>query len=75
MLDVRYPPYEGKLAKIRQMSEQKPNFDRDGKVKFSLVNFVLTLGADSMMGGAARYAIVLLAAIGIRQYLERPSKL
>ncbi|KAL8824285.1 MAG: hypothetical protein Q9191_005159 [Dirinaria sp. TL-2023a] len=73
LLEVRYPPYEGKLAKTQRMIEQKPDFDRDGKVKFSVVNYILKLGAGSLMGGAARYVLVLLAAIGIRQYLARTS--
>ena len=73
LLEARYPPYEGKLAKMQSMIEQKPDFDRDGKVKFSFTNYILTLGAGSMMGGAARYTIVLLVAIGIRQYLETRS--
>ena len=60
LLDVRYPPYEGKLSKIRGMNELKPNFDREGRVKFSWVRFLLSLGAGSKMGGAARYAVLLL---------------
>ncbi|KAL8784436.1 MAG: hypothetical protein Q9213_003959 [Squamulea squamosa] len=60
MLDVRYPPYEGKLAKFKKMSELKPNFDRNGKVKFNLLSYVLSLGADSKTEGLIRYAVVLL---------------
>ena len=75
LLDVRYPPYEGKLAKYRQMSQAKPDFDREGRVKFSLVNFVLSLGAGSTLGGITRYALVLLAAMGLKTYLDRRSKL
>ena len=60
MIGVRYPPYEGKLAKLRQMSEMKCNFDREGKVKFSLVSYILSLGAGSMGGGLVRYLIVLV---------------
>ena len=60
MMGVRYPPYEGKLAKFRQMSELKPNFDHEGKVKFSLLSYVLALGAGSKSGGLARYLIVLI---------------
>ncbi|KAL8873805.1 MAG: hypothetical protein Q9174_000791, partial [Haloplaca sp. 1 TL-2023] len=60
LLDVRYPPYEGKLAKFKQMSELKPNFDRHGKVQFNLVSYILGLGAGSMAGGLVRYAVVLL---------------
>ncbi|KAI4255251.1 MAG: hypothetical protein LQ352_002659 [Teloschistes flavicans] len=65
LLDVRYPPYEGKLAKFKKMSELKPNFDRDGKVKFSLITYILSLGADSTTGGLVRYAVVLLEALKI----------
>ncbi|KAL9585577.1 MAG: hypothetical protein Q9212_001437 [Teloschistes hypoglaucus] len=70
LLDVRYPPYEGKLAKFKKMSELKPNFDRDGKVKFSVVSYILSLGAGSTTGGLVRYAMVLLAAFGIKQYMD-----
>lgn len=75
LLDVRYPPYEGKLVKLRNMSELKPNFDRAGRVKFSLVKYILSLGATSTMGGVTRYALVLLAATGLRVYIDRRSKL
>ncbi|KAI4119996.1 MAG: hypothetical protein LQ345_000255 [Seirophora villosa] len=64
LLDVRYPPYEGKLAKFKQMNELKPNFDRDGKVKLDLVSYLL-LGAGSKVGGLGRYAAVLLEVLGI----------
>lgn len=60
LLDARYPPYEGKLAKIRMISELKPNFDREGKVKFSWVIYLLTLGAGSLMGGLTRHAVLIL---------------
>lgn len=60
MLNVRYPPYEGKVEKFRQMSLLKPNFDREGNVKFSLVSYILSLGAGSKSGGLMRYLLVLL---------------
>lgn len=42
MLDVRYPPFSvKKQKKYAKMSEMKPNFDRQGKAKFSLVGWVL----------------------------------
>lgn len=75
LLDVRYPPYEGKLAKYRQMSEAKPNFDREGRVKRDLVRYILSLGAGSTVGGITRYTLVLLAAMGLKAYLDRRSKL
>ena len=66
LLDVRYPPYEGKLAKFKKMSELKPNFDRDGKVKFSLVSYILSLGTGSKTGGLVGYAMILLSKLSAR---------
>lgn len=60
LIDARYPPYEGKLAQIRTFSELKPNFDREGKLKFSWVIYLLTLGAGSLMGGLTRHAVLIL---------------
>lgn len=60
LISVRYPPYKGKLAKFQKMSALSPNFDRDGKVKFSLVNYILTLGAGSARGAATRFVAVIL---------------
>ena len=69
MMSVRYPPYKGKLEKMRQMGNLKPNFDREGKVKFSLVSYILSLGAGSKTGGVIRYLVLIVAALGLRQYL------
>jgi beta-apo-4'-carotenal oxygenase len=60
LLAIRYPPYKGKTAKYKQMSELKPNFDRDGKVTVGIVKWILTLGAGGAAGGAGRYLIVAL---------------
>lgn len=60
IFNIRYPPYEGKLAKLRKMSELKPNFDREGKVNFSWVFYILTLGAGGLMGGLSRHAVIIL---------------
>ena len=59
LLAVRYPPYEGKLKMTRRMA-LKPDFDREGNVKFSLVRYILGLGAASKTGGFVRYLVVLL---------------
>ena len=61
LLNVRYPPYEGKLAKFRKMADLSPDFDREGQVKFNLITYVLSLGAGSALGGVARYAVVLIS--------------
>jgi len=61
LLNVRYPPFKGKVEKFRKMTLQKPNFDREGKVNFSLVTYILTLGAESKTSGLIRYALVLLS--------------
>lgn len=65
LLDVRYPPYEGKLVKMRNMNTLKPDFDREGKVKFSWVTFLMTLGANSKLGALARYVLVLLGMLSL----------
>lgn len=59
-LSVRYPPYAGKLKKFQKMNDMKPNFDRNGKVKFSLLGWLFSLGASSQTGALTRYVIVVL---------------
>jgi len=63
MLSVRYPPYDGKLAKVRQMGLSKPNFDQEGKVNFSLMSYLLSLGAGSKSGGLMRWLLVLIGML------------
>jgi len=53
MLDMRYPPYEGKLVKFQRETNLKPNFDRNCKEHFGIINFLLTLGSSSASGGVA----------------------
>jgi beta-apo-4'-carotenal oxygenase len=60
LLNVRYPPYDGKLAKLRMASEMKPNFDREGRVSSGLAGYILGLGAGSKKGGFVRYLVVIL---------------
>ena len=59
LLALRYPPYEGKMKMLQRM-DQKPDFDREGNVRFSLVKYILGLGAASKTGGLARYFALLL---------------
>lgn len=61
LLNVRYPPFNGKVEKFRKMTLQKPNFDREGKISFSLVTYIMTLGAGNIRRGLIRYALVLLS--------------
>ncbi|KAL8675390.1 MAG: hypothetical protein Q9168_000221 [Polycauliona sp. 1 TL-2023] len=60
LLDIRYPPYKGKLAKFKKASELKPNFDRDGKVQYSILSYILNFGTGSKTGGLIGYAVILL---------------
>jgi beta-apo-4'-carotenal oxygenase len=60
LLNVRYPPYQGKLEQFQRMNNHKPDFDRDGNVKVGLIRYILCLGASSAQGGLVRYAVVLL---------------
>jgi beta-apo-4'-carotenal oxygenase len=76
LLDIRYPPYAGKLAKFRQMSELKPNFDRNGKeikgLGYWLV-FLGALGGAGVKSGLLRWAIVAAIAVGANKYLNANS--
>ncbi|CAD6567057.1 MAG: hypothetical protein ASARMPRED_000482 [Alectoria sarmentosa] len=67
LLAVRYPPYKGKLKMLRRM-ELKPDFDREGRMKYSLVRYILSLGAASKRAGLLRYLVVLISALGLKQY-------
>ncbi|KAL9105045.1 MAG: hypothetical protein Q9163_000058 [Psora crenata] len=61
LLATRYPPYEGKLAKMRMVGTLHPNFDREGRVKFNWVRYILTLGAGSIREGLLRFVAVSIA--------------
>ena len=68
MMAVRYPPYKGKLAKMRKMGTLKPDFDREGRAKFDLVRYVLTLGAGSGKGGLVRFVGLLIGMFSLLPY-------
>ncbi len=83
MLTVRYPPYEGKQAKFERMSKLTPNFDREGRVKSSMLTWLtsfLSLGADNKTDAAKRYLVVLLGkfivrgTIGVARMLTRATQ-
>lgn len=75
LINVRYPPYAGKLAKFRSMSELKPDFDREGRQKRSLVWAFLGLGSESWGGGLGRWVLLLAVAVGMKKVAEGTSGL
>ncbi|KAF2237956.1 aldehyde dehydrogenase [Viridothelium virens] len=75
LLKIRYPPYAGKIKQFKRMNDLKPNFDREGRVRYSLLSWLLTLGTGSTSGAVKRYILVAILAMGLRQYLQRQSKL
>lgn len=72
LIDIRYPPYAGKIEKFRKMSELKPNFDRQGKEVKGLgywLAFLVGLGGEGVKGGLLRWAVVALIALGTNKYM------
>lgn len=62
MLAVRYPPYAGKLSKLKAASTLVPDFDRRGqKLTLGWLRYILTLGGGSGKAGAGR-ALVITAS-------------
>ncbi|TKA71161.1 hypothetical protein B0A49_05190 [Cryomyces minteri] len=74
LLNVRYPPYAGKLRQFQRMSNLSPNFDRDGKVERNLATYILTLGGGSFTGAVKRYLFVAILALAVKQYQLRQSR-
>jgi beta-apo-4'-carotenal oxygenase len=78
MLDIRYPPYAGKIEKFRKMSELKPNFDRNGNEIKGLgywLAFLGVLGGPSFKAGLVRWALVAVVAFGANKYLAAGRRL
>jgi beta-apo-4'-carotenal oxygenase len=76
LLNIRYPPYAGKLTKFRQMGLLKPNFDRNGEEVKGLwywLRFVLTLGGESTKDVLGRFALAVLAVVGVKRYVDAGS--
>lgn len=70
LISVRYPPYAGKLAQIRRLTTQKPNFDRQGKeIKGAgyWLSFLFGLGANSLKAAIVRWVVVALVAVGLKK--------
>ena len=74
LLAVRYPPYEGKYERYEKMSVLKPNFDREGNERFSLIRHILTLGSGSAKRGALRAALLAALAVALSTALDRQVK-
>ncbi|KAJ5608339.1 Aldehyde dehydrogenase NAD(P)-dependent, partial [Penicillium hordei] len=59
ILAIRYPPYAGKLSKVKASNNLVPDFDRSGqKLKLGWLRYILTLGGGSGKAGAGRALIV-----------------
>ncbi|KXG45565.1 Aldehyde dehydrogenase NAD(P)-dependent [Penicillium griseofulvum] len=59
ILAIRYPPYAGKLSKVKASNNLVPDFDRSGqKLKLGWLRYILTLGGGSGKSGAGRALIV-----------------
>ncbi|KAI6248066.1 Beta-apo-4'-carotenal oxygenase [Erysiphe necator] len=72
LLNVRYPPYEGKLAKLRAMNSSKPNFDRNCK---EIKNFkywsgiLFSLGSDSIKSALIKWAAIIIIFLSIKRFV------
>jgi beta-apo-4'-carotenal oxygenase len=71
LLAVRYPPYEGKYKQFAKMSVSKPNFDREGNVKFSLFRYILTLGSGSAKRGLIRAAVLATIVVALTMAMDQ----
>ena len=73
MMGVRYPPYKGKLEQMQRVGLLKADWDREGRVKFSFVSYIMKLGAGSKVGGLMRYLVVVLGMYMFLSPLSTPS--
>jgi len=72
-LAVRYPPYAGtnKYLEFSKMGKLKPNFDREGNEKRTVLWYMLTLGGKSLTRGVIRALVLAGIALGLKSILER----
>ncbi|KAI9671960.1 MAG: hypothetical protein M1817_002309 [Caeruleum heppii] len=77
LIAIRYPPYTGKLNRFKKMSSLTANFDREGRAKTSILGWLMSLGSLGGEGSGVliRWFVVAVAAAGVRQYMDRRSKL
>lgn len=65
LLDLRYPPYAGKISKLQALTDKKPNFGRDGMVKpRNALVFLLMLAARTPVAALGRW-LALAAAVAV----------
>ena len=73
LLEVRYPPYAGKLSRFRTTSELRPNFDRQGKeikgVQYWF-GFLFRMGGESTKEVLVRWAVTALVAVAAKKYAD-----
>ncbi|PSK58598.1 Aldehyde dehydrogenase, dimeric NADP-preferring [Elsinoe australis] len=68
LLDIRYPPYKGKIEKLARFTDLKPDFDRDGKIRArGVVRWLLGLGGNTITEGVVRWTVVLVAAFAAKK--------
>lgn len=75
LLNVRYPPYTGKMKQVKFMNEQKPNFDRTGTVKRSAVSWVVKSLLKVASVGIKNWLVIALTVLAYRQWLIRQGSL
>ena len=71
LLDIRYPPYAGKLPSYRLISKRRPNFDRQGNEFRGMqywLGFVFQLGGKSKNGVLLRWVATVLLVITLKKY-------
>jgi beta-apo-4'-carotenal oxygenase len=76
LLAVRYPPYDGKLKRLRLQSTLKPNFDREGREIKGLghwLGLLFSLGGSSSKEAILRWAVVALIAVGAKRKVDTGS--
>ncbi|KAF2841874.1 aldehyde dehydrogenase [Patellaria atrata CBS 101060] len=76
LLDVRYPPFnQSKLRKYQQMSDAKPDFDREGR-RIGWVGWfvgLLGLGGEGKTGALGRWVLLILVFVGLKQWKAKSS--
>lgn len=63
VLSVRYPPYAGKLKSSERTNLAKPNFDRNGRRVYGLLEWLVwfaTFGGGANKRGVIRSATVVM---------------